>query len=168
MRSLTQVHSPCPQRFQCELADKGLCKGYARHWYLPSLLLSGWNFLFLFASCSLFFSPLSPCCLFLNCFIPFFPGFVAPFSKFLDVILVPPSLTTFLGNVFEELESSDNNKYYFNDSGSRSLLFTGLYLLHKIRPFFLPKFQKTFSKIFVWIHDTYLQRKEMYNKNDTT
>ena len=84
-----------------------------RNQCLPSLLLSGWNFLFwlnLFACWNLFFGILSPCCLFLNCFTPFFPGFVAVFSKFLDVILGPPSLTTFLGNVFEEPESSDNNK----------------------------------------------------------
>ena len=84
-----------------------------RNQCLPSPLLSGWNFLFwlnLFACWNLFFGILSPCCLFLNCFTPFFPGFVAVFSKFLDLILGPPSLTTFLANVFEEPESSDNNK----------------------------------------------------------
>jgi len=67
-----------------------------------SLLPSAWNFLFLlnlFACWNLFFGILSPCCLFLNCFTPFFPGFVAHFSKLFDVILGPPSWITFLENV---------------------------------------------------------------------
>lgn len=92
----------CPQR-RC-----------SRNQCLPSLLPSAWNFLFLlnlFACWNFFFGILSPCCLFLNCFTPFFPGFVAHFSKFLGVILGPPSLTTFLGKVFDEPEPRDNNNY---------------------------------------------------------